>query len=266
MADRADSAAGFVRIERPVPEVAVIRIDRPERRNALSIAVRRQIASAVAHAEADDAVRAMILAGGTSCFASGGDVVENAQLSTIENMHRGREKRALWGVLATATKPLLAAVRGYALGGGAELMMLADIIVASRTARIGQPEPRVGIMPGSGGTQRLPRAVGKYAAMKVLLTGGTLTGEEAQRLGLVSEAVEDAAVEPRALAIARAIAANAPLAVAAAKAAALAAEDASFSAGLLVETQSICALAATHDCREGIAAWLEGRAPVFAGR
>lgn len=173
-AHRADGAAGFVRIERPAPDVAVIRIDRPERRNALSIAVRREIASAVAHAEADDAVRAMILAGGTSCFASGGDIVENARLSTMEHMHRGREKRVLWGVLASATKPLLAAVRGYALGGGAELMMLADIIVASRTARIGQPEPRVGIMPGSGGTQRLPRAVGKYAAMKVLLTGETL--------------------------------------------------------------------------------------------
>lgn len=262
----ADSAAGFVRIERPLPEVAVIRIDRPERRNALTIAVRRDIAGAVARAEADAAVRAMILAGGASCFASGGDIVENAKLSAIENMHRGREKRALWDVLASATKPLVAAVRGYALGGGAELMMLADIIVASRTARIGQPEPRVGIMPGSGGTQRLPRAVGKYAAMKVLLTGGTLTGEEAQRLGLVSEAVEDAQVEPRALAMARAIAANAPLAVAAAKAAALAAEDAPLSAGLLVETQSICALAATHDCREGIAAWLENRAPVFSGR
>lgn len=225
----------WVRQEHPASRVALIRLDRPERRNALSMAVRRQIASAVSSAEHDEEVRAIVITGNDKCFASGGDIVENSTIDVIENIHRCAEKRALWQTLSQCTKPIVAAVRGYALGGGAELMMLADIIVASRTSRIGQPEVRVGIMPGSGGTQRLPRAVGKYVAMHILLTGGWITGERAAEVGLVSEAVEDADVERRALEIACAVASNPPRAVAAVKEAMLAGGDTSLAAGLCLE-------------------------------
>jgi enoyl-CoA hydratase/carnithine racemase len=251
-----DAAAtpAYVRRERPAPGIAVVRLDRPERRNALSIAMRRDIAAAVAAAEDAPDARVIVLAGSAACFASGGDIVENAKLGPIESIARGREKRALWQVLAGCSKPIVAAVRGYALGGGAELMMLADIIVAGDTARIGQPEPRVGIMPGSGGTQRLPRAVGKYASKRILLTGGSVSGAEAARLGLVSASVADEAVEERALEIAATIADNPPRAVAAVKQATLAADDGPLEAGLLLETQSLLALAAAGDVADTVEA------------
>jgi enoyl-CoA hydratase len=261
---RPDSAdeTSWVRLERPAPSVALIRLNRPERRNALSMAVRRRLASAVSAAEDDENVNVIVIAGNDECFASGGDIVENSTIGVIDNIHRGAEKRALWQTLSECTKPIIAAVRGYALGGGAELMMLADIIVTSRTSRIGQPEVRVGIMPGSGGTQRLPRAVGKYVAMHILLTGGWITGERAAKVGLVSEAVEDADVERRALEIACAVASNPLRAVAAVKKATLAGGDASLAAGLCLEAALASRLALGEECRLALAAHATGHGSV----
>lgn len=256
----------YLLLEHPRPGVALIRLNRPDARNALSMAVRREIARAAHLAAAADGIRVIVIAGSERCFASGGDIKENATLSTVAAISRAREKKALWGVVSGSPKPVIAAVRGYALGGGAELMMLADVIIAARDARIGQPEAHVGIVPGSGGTQRLPRAVGKYAAMKILLTGGWMSGAEAARAGLVSEAVEDVQVETRVLDVAVAMAGNAPLAAELAKEAILAADDAPLETGLALEHKSLLALLSSADFKEGAAAFLAKRQPIFTGR
>lgn len=249
MGDASQPRWSYLREERPSPFVAVIRLHRPERKNALNLAMREEISAAVAEAEGDESTRVIVLAGGAEFFASGGDIVENSKIDAIGNLARSRKKGAYWRVLAECSKPLIAAVRGYALGGAAELMMLADIIVASKTARLGQPEPRLGIIPGSGGTQRLPRAVGKYAAMHILLGGKLITGEHAARIGLVSEAVDDEAVERRAFELAETIAMNQPYAVRAAKCAVLAADELSLKGGLFLESSLLGAVIGSRDFR-----------------
>lgn len=256
----------YLLLEQPRPQVALIRLNRPDARNALSIAVRREIAAFVQQADRCTAIRAIVLAGNAQCFASGGDIKENSTLGPVDVIYRGWEKRDLWTTVARCRKPLIAAVRGYALGGGAELMMLADIIVASEEARIGQPEVTVGIMPGSGGTQRLPKAVGKFMAMKMLLTGRWISGLEASRIGLVSEAVDDAQVETRAIEIARSIADNAPLATSFAKEAILIADDSALEVGLAFEHKSFLSLTATDDFKAGVSAFLDKKKPQFSGR
>ena len=259
-------ALKYLLLEEPHAAVALIRLNRPESRNALSMAVRREIAAAFEQAERAEDIRAIVLAGSARYFASGGDIKENATAGPVDTIYRAREKKSLWGVVSRCRKPVIAAVRGYALGGGAELMMLADIIVAAETARIGQPEVTVGIIPGSGGTQRLPKAVGKFMAMKMLLTGEPISGLEASRIGLVSEAVGDADVDSRAIAIAASIAANAPLATSFAKEAILAADDDSLDAGLALENKAFLSLTATEDFRVGVATFIEKKKPQFSGR
>lgn len=256
----------YLLLGQPTAEVASIRLNRPESRNALSIAMRREIADCVEQAERSCDIRVIILAGSARCFASGGDLKENAALGPVDTIYRSWEKRALWGVVSRCRKPIVAAVRGYALGGGAELMMLADVIVAAETARIGQPEVTVGIIPGSGGTQRLPKAVGKFMAMKMLLTGDWISGLEASRIGLVSEAVEDAHVDTRATAIATSIAANAPLATSFAKEAMLLADGSPLDVGLAFEHNAFLSLTATDDFRAGIRSFDDLKIPQFTGR
>jgi len=256
----------FLLLEQPRSDVALIRLNRPDFRNALSIAVRREIATAFRRADQCAEIRAIILAGTPGFFASGGDIKENSTLGPVDAIYRGWEKRDLWSAVSGCRTPVIAAVRGYALGGGAELMMLADIIVASEDARIGQPEVNVGIIPGSGGTQRLPKAVGKYHAMKMLLTGKWISGSEASQYGLVSEAVSDDVVEERALQIAVSVADNGPLATRFAKEAILRSEDAPLDVGLELEYKSILTLFSTIDFKTGVESFLSNEKPTFFGK
>ncbi len=250
-------------LERPEDGIAVIRLNRPEARNALSAAVREELAQHFTALAADETVRCVVLTGGDKIFAAGADIKAMAEASPSEMMRRAGERS--WKPLKEFPKPLIAAVNGWALGGGCELAMHADIIVAGEGAKFGQPEIRVGIMPGAGGTQRLPRAVGKFKAMKILLTGEPVTAAEAEAMGLVSEVVEDARTIERALEMARSIAALPPVAARKIKEAVLAGADAPLDAGLLLERQAFQLLFDTADQKEGMAAFVEKRKPAFRG-
>lgn len=243
--------------------VAVVRLNRPEARNALNQSLRQQLAEQFEVLGRNPDVRCIVLTGGEKVFAAGADLKEIADASAIA-MHQ-RQVHHLWESISDCPKPVIAAVNGYALGGGCELAMHADIIVAGRNAQFGQPEIKVGIMPGAGGTQRLTRAIGKFKAMKLLLTGLPISGEEASTMGLVSEVVDDERVQERAMELAKLIAAMPPLAAAQIKEVLLAGQDASLDAALLLERKAFHLLFAGTDQKEGMAAFFEKRQPVFTG-
>jgi enoyl-CoA hydratase len=251
-------------LEQPAPGVALLRINRPEARNALNMEVRQQLATHFATLGEDAITRCIILTGGDKVFAAGADIRDMVERTAVEMYVRRSER--LWQPIVACPKPVIAAVNGYALGGGCELAMHADIIVAGEGASFGQPEVRVGIMPGAGGTQRLTRAVGKYKAMKMLLTGEPVTARDALAMGLVSEMVADGEVLARALAIASTIAALPPLAVMQIKEAVLAGEDSSLEAGLMLERKAFQLLFSSSDQKEGMRAFLEKRKPEFEGK
>lgn len=253
-----------VLLERPADHVAVVRINRPDARNALNMEVRRLIADHLAALTDDPSVRCVILAGGEKAFAAGADIREMAEADPIEMMKRNAFR--LWQQIAICPKPMIAAVRGFALGGGCELAMHADIIVAGDSAKFGQPEIRIGIIPGGGGTQRLPRAVGKFKAMKMLLTGDLVSAQEADAMGLVSEVVPDAEVEARALALATQISELPPISARQIKECVLAGQDMSLASALLLEAKAIQLAFSTHDQKEGMGAFLEKRKANFEGR
>jgi len=244
--------------------VAQVRLNRPEARNALSHSMRRRLAEQFDLLGSDPTVRCIVLTGGDKVFAAGADLREIAESTPID-MHLRRVHR-LWQAIANCPKPVIAAVNGYALGGGCELAMHADIIVAGRAATFGQPEIKVGIMPGAGGTQRLTRAVGKFRAMKLLLTGLPFSGEEALAMGLASEVVDDDKVQERALELAALVAAMPPLAAAQIKEALLAGQDAPLDAALMLERKAFHLLFASQDQKEGMSAFFEKRKPNFTGR
>jgi enoyl-CoA hydratase/carnithine racemase len=256
--------ASVVLLERPADGVALIRINRPEARNALNMEVRRLIAQHMTELGDDQATRCIVLTGNEKSFAAGADIKEMAGAGTVEMMLRNSLK--LWRTIAACPKPVIAAVNGFALGGGCELAMTCDIIVAGESARFGQPEVKIGIIPGGGGTQRLTRAVGKYKAMKICLTGDLFTAKEANEMGLVSEVVPDAEVEKRAVARAEQIAGLAPLAVQQIKEVVLAGQDASLETALRLETKAILLLFSTQDQKEGMAAFIEKRKARFEGK
>lgn len=251
-----------VLLERPEEAIAVVRLNRPEVRNALNLAVREQLAKHFFDLGNDDPTRCIILTGGDKVFAAGADVRDMVDRTPIEMMAR----RDLWKPIASCPKPVIAAVNGYALGGGCELAMQADIIVAGEGASFGQPEVRVGIMPGAGGTQRLTRAVGKFRAMRMLMTGEPVAARDALAMGLVSDVVADAEVFDTALRIAKTIASLPPLAVKQIKEVVLAGEDTSLEAGMMLERKAFQLLFATADQKEGMRAFLEKRTPEFRGR
>jgi enoyl-CoA hydratase/carnithine racemase len=251
-----------VLLERPVDGVAVVRLNRPEVRNALNLAVRELLAKHFADLGNDEATRCIILTGGDKVFAAGADIRDMVDRTPIEIMAR----RDLWEPIASCPKPVIAAVNGYALGGGCELAMHADIIVAGEGASFGQPEVRVGIMPGAGGTQRLTRAVGKFRAMRMLLTGEPVAARDALAMGLVSDVVADGEVFDTALRIAKTIASMPPLAVMQIKEVVRAGQDASLEAAMMLERKAFQLLFATGDQKEGMRAFLEKRKPEFKGR
>lgn len=247
-----------------VTGVALVTIDRPEALNALSFDLLRELAGALETLDADPTCRAIVLTGaGTRAFAAGADIRELAQ-QTAASLAAGHAFDA-WGRIDAIGLPLIAAVRGFALGGGCELAMACDMLIAGDDAQFGQPEIRIGVMPGAGGTQRLTRAIGVARAMELILTGRTIGADEAQGAGLVTRVVPAAATVDAALELAARIAAMPPLAVRAAKRAIRDAAELPLASGLAAERQAFFALFDTHDQHEGMAAFIEKRPAVWTG-
>jgi enoyl-CoA hydratase/carnithine racemase len=253
-----------VLLEHPSEGVALLRLNRPEVLNALSIPVRLALAAFVDELSDDPAIRAIVITGDEKAFAAGADLTE-LRKRTVRDAQT-KESVAAWVALRNCPKPLIAAVNGFALGGGSELAFHCDIIIAGEGAKFGLPEVKVGIMPGAGGTQRLVRAVGKFKASRYLLTGDFIPAAVASAMGIVSEVVPDAEVVPHALKLASKIAALPPLAVAALKEVIALGPDASLETALALERKTFQLLFTTEDRDEGIAAFLEKRKPVFKGR
>ena len=252
-----------VLVEQPTPEIALVRLNRPEARNALDQETRGQLAEHFDRLDRSGEVRCIVLTGGERCFAAGADLRALAEAGAIEILLR--QTHRLWQTIASCPKPIIAAVNGYAWGGGCELAMHADLIVAGEGASFCQPEVKVGIMPGAGGTQRLTRAVGKFQAMKMVLTGLPVSAAEALAMGLASEVVADDAVQARALELAHHIAALPPLAIMQIKEVLLAGQDASLESALMLERKAFQLLFASSDQKEGMRAFLEKRPAVFQG-
>ncbi|MDP2678824.1 MAG: enoyl-CoA hydratase-related protein [Rhodoferax sp.] len=250
--------------ERPVLGVALLRLNRPLVLNALNLALRRALAEAFSRLDADTGVQVIILAGNERAFCAGADLHEYVDATPPEIIERQMDR--LWGAISGCRKPVIAAVRGHALGGGCELAMHADIIVAGSSASFGQPEVKIGIMPGGGATQRLTRAVGKFAAMKILLAGEAFSAQTAAAMGLVSELVEDGEVEAMALSLACQMAALPALSLRFIKEAVIESMNSPLDVGLRLERKSFQILFSTDDKSEGIRARLDKRKPVFRGQ
>lgn len=250
--------------EHPAQGVRLLRINRPEARNALNLEVRQALVAELATAAADANVLAVVITGNDKAFAAGADLREMRDLGPIELMQRGVHK--LWDEIAAFPKPLIAAVNGFALGGGCELALHCDIIIAGDGAKFGQPEVKLGLLPGGSGTQRLVRAIGKYKAMLMILSGDIISAREASEMGLVSRVVGDDEVVDNAVALASGIARNGPVAVQLAKEAVLAGQDASLATALSLERKAFWLTFATEDKTEGISAFLEKRPPAFKGK
>lgn len=249
--------------ERPEPGVLLLKINRPEARNALNTEVRVALAEALRRAETDHDVRAVVIAGDTTSFAAGADITVVAD-ETPMGMHRLAFHK-LWQVVADFPKPVLAAVNGYALGGGCELALHADIIIAGEGAQFGLPEVKLGIMPGAGGTQRLVRAVGKYRAFRLLMTGDIIDAETAADWGLVSELAADDEVLETAVKMAVKIARLPPVALEHIKETVLLGADLPLQSAIALERKSYHMLFDTADQKEGMSAFLDKRKPHFRG-
>lgn len=250
-------------VERDGP-VGIVALNRPKVLNALNQATMDELVDALEGLDRDEAIRCVVLTGNERAFAAGADVTEMAGAAPADLLAGYRFLQ--WERIRKISKPIIAAVRGYALGGGCELAMLADMVVAGEGARFGQPEINIGIMPGAGGTQRLTRAIGKARAMELVLTGRHMTAGEAFAMGLVTRVVPDEVTLDEARRLARDIASKPPVAVRLAKESILKAFDTSLETGLDYERKAFYLLFSTEDKTEGIQAFLAKRPPVFKGR
>jgi enoyl-CoA hydratase len=244
--------------------IAVVTLNRPQQLNALSYGLVKDLCLALESLDQDDDVRVIVLTGGEKVFAAGADIKEMAGAGPFDEPIRGR--LSYRDRINKISKPVIAAVNGYALGGGCELAMSCDIIVASETARFGQPEVNIGIIPGSGGTQRLTHVVGKYRAMEMILTAEPISAHEAERLGLVARVVPVELLLEEAKGMAKKIAAKPLLAIRHAKEAVLKAANTGLDNGLDFERKSFYTLFASEDRKEGMQAFLEKRKPEFKGK
>ncbi|HEX6772363.1 MAG TPA: enoyl-CoA hydratase-related protein [Acidobacteriaceae bacterium] len=246
---------------------AVVTLNRPKVMNALNRALFAELDDAFTALAKETAVRAVILTGaGEKAFAAGADIGELATLSAAEGHDLARRGQEVFRKIETCGKPVIAAIQGFALGGGCELAMACTLRIASERARLGQPEVKLGLLPGYGGTQRLPRLVGRSAALKLLLTGDMVGAEGAFRIGLVDEVVSAEALMSRAETLARAIAQQAPLAVSGCLRAVDVGYDLPLEAGLELEASLFGLACATEDRAEGTRAFLEKRSPAWKGR
>ncbi len=244
--------------------IGVVQLNRPKVLNALNGAVMNELTTALEELDRDEAVRCIIITGNERAFAAGADIKEMAEASAVQMLQRNWI--AYWDRLQAVTKPIIAAVSGYALGGGCELAMACDMIIASESAQFGQPEINIGVMPGAGGTQRLTRALGKSKAMEMVLTGRPLTAREAEQRGLVSRVVPVEAYLDEAKKLAGEIAAKAPVAVRLAKESVNKAFETPLAEGLEFERKLFYFLFATEDQDEGMRAFIEKRKPEWRGK
>jgi len=246
--------------------VEILTLNRPDKRNALNTTLRTAVIAALDELAGDVGVRVIVLTGaGDRAFVAGADVTEFTGRD-VAAQAASMQARRVYDVVAASERPLVAAINGACLGGGLELALACDIRIASTTARFGQPEVNLGLIPGGGATQRLPRVVGLGAALRLILTGEPVDAAEALRMGLVEEVTEPEDCLERAIAVAERIARNSPVAVAAARRATRAALGLPLAAGLDLERAAFLAAFAAEDRAEGIAAFLEKRQPVFPGR
>jgi enoyl-CoA hydratase len=244
--------------------IAVVLLNRPQQLNALSDALMDELVTELQRLDRDDAIRCVVLGGNERAFAAGADIGELATSSAIELYYARRVER--WDAIRNLWTPLVAAVSGYCLGGGCELAMSCDLIIASETARFGQPETSLGIIPGAGGTQRLTRAVGKATAMDVILSGRLLSADEALAAGLVARVVAREAWLEEARRVAREIASKGPVATRLAKEAVNRAYESTLQLGLEYERRALYLSFASEDAKEGLKAFTEKRKPDFKGR
>lgn len=250
-------------VERPADGVGLVRLNQPRTLNALTGPLMDELMDALVSLDADETIGCLVIAGSDRAFAAGADIKEMAQATPVEMFDKAFIGR--WERLRHIHKPVIAAVSGYALGGGCELALACDLIVASETAVFGQPEINLGVMPGAGGTQRLTRTVGKALAMEMCLNDRRLSAAEAERFGLVNRVAPVERYLDEAIALAAQIAARAPVAVRMAKEAVNMALETPLAAGLAFERNQFYALFATRDQKEGMAAFLEKRKPVWTG-
>ena len=246
------------------PPMAIVTMNRPQQLNALSLGLVKDLSLAMQALDQDDEVRVIILTGGEKAFAAGADIKEMAALGPFDEPVQ--QRLAYRDRINLVSKPVIAAVSGFALGGGCELAMSCDIIIASENARFGQPEVNLGIIPGSGGTQRLTRLLGKHRAMELILTGDFLNATQAERLGLVNRVVPAELLLEEARSVARKIAAKPLLAIRAAKQAVLKAANLPLDEGLDFERKSFYLLLSSEDRKEAMSAFLEKRKPELKGR
>jgi enoyl-CoA hydratase len=246
------------------PQIALIRLNRPKELNALNLQLMGELRDALKELDNNDEVRVIILTGNERAFAAGADIKEMAGRTTVDMMKI--DQFSTWDQIKRTKKPLIAAVSGFALGGGCELVMTCDMIIASESAQFGQPEIKIGVMPGAGGTQRLTRAVGKALAMEMVLTGRFINAEEALRAGLINKIVPTETYLQETVKFAQQIAALSPLAVQLAKEAVLSSFENNLSEGLLFERKNFYMLFSTEDQKEGMAAFVEKRAANFQGK
>lgn len=244
--------------------VSVIRLNRPKVRNALNTELREKMAEIFIKLNDDPKTKAIVLTGGDKVFAAGADINDFLTAKTVDIYLRNSER--YWDAITNCRKPIIAAVNGYALGGGCELAMHADIIVAGKSAKFGQPEIKIGLMPGAGGTQRLFRVIGKHKAMKLILTGDMINADAADQMGLVSEVVEDEATIKRAIEIAEQLAGYSPIALTQIKEVANLGVDMPLQGALALERKAFQILFDTEDQKEGAKAFLEKRDANYKGQ
>lgn len=253
----------FIQVVKEAP-VGVITLDRPKVLNALSPGLIGEVTAALDEFEQDPEVGAVVLTGGDRVFAAGADISDMADRTAVEQLVR--DQTGQWALITAFTKPLIAAVNGFALGGGCELALMCDMVIAGDSARFGQPEINLGVIAGAGGTQRWPRAAGKAAAMEVNLTGRPITAQRAYQLGLVNRVVPAEVTVHVAKQLAREVGQKAPLAARLAKESVNRAFETSLADGLELERKNFYFLFATEDQKEGMRAFLEKRKAAFKGR
>ncbi|MBA3649781.1 MAG: enoyl-CoA hydratase/isomerase family protein [Chitinophagales bacterium] len=244
--------------------VALIQLNRPRELNALNRQLMTELKDALQTLDDDENIRAIVITGNEKAFAAGADIKQMADASSIDMLNL--DQFSTWDAIKKIKKPLIAAVSGFVLGGGCELAMHCDLIIASETAKFGQPEIKLGVMPGAGGTQRLTRAVGKALAMEMVLTGRSLSAEEVMAAGLINRIVPVELYLCEAIKLAQQIAANSPVALKLAKEAVLQSFNNSLDEGLLMERKNFYLCFSSDDQKEGMKAFMEKRPPVFSGK
>ena len=255
----------FIKVNLSIaPMVALVELNRPKELNAINPQLMKELVSALQELDRNDDVRVIIVTGNEKAFAAGADIRQMAEMSVVDMIRA--DQFSVWDSMRQVSKPLIAAVSGYALGGGCELAMLCDIIIAAETAKFGQPEVKIGTIPGAGGTQRLTRAVGKAKAMELILTGRFLSAQEALQYGLVAKVVAADQYLQESIILASEIAACSPVAVRLAKEAVNQAFEGSLQEGVAFERRNFYMTFASADQKEGMKAFIEKRKPDFKGQ